>query len=132
MNGDKSDVVYNEEKVLSYRKSKRFSSGADIGGQKSIIRSSRDSAAEIGIPTLHYLSPLRSTLDDLRKSVASIERKVKENKKTIVKSSLDGSMDERDISDATRKANIDFNYVTEQVYRMLERKIIIEKERRGL
>jgi len=82
--------------------------------------------------TLHYINPLKNALDDLKKSVASIKRKTAEGETFIEKPMSDNSPLDHKASDITHKMNINLNQLTDQVYQILERKIRIEKERRGL
>lgn len=91
---------------------------------------------------LNYSSPFKAAMDDIKKTVTSIEKKVKEKEEKILTkrsyttdftSSVSGNPD--NINNSTnipQSINIDMNHLTNQVYRMLERKIMIEKERRGL
>ena len=83
-------------------------------------------------PTLHYLNPLRAAEEHLQKSAASTRGKVAEAERNIDKSGADNFAVGRRVSDITHKTNINLNHLTDQVYQMLERKIRIERERRGL
>jgi len=84
------------------------------------------------VPTLHYITPLRVSLNDLRKTVEVIEKRVAESKNLNGKIDSRNSSLENKMSNITNKENITVSHLTEQVYQMLERKIRIERERKGL
>lgn len=81
--------------------------------------------------TLFYAHPKDASLDDLKKSVADIDRRVTVSENVIQKSISDTSSSGNATSE-TSQMNINLNNLTEQVYQMLEKKMIIERERRGL
>lgn len=84
---------------------------------------------------LHYFNPLMSGVSDLKKPVTGLGKNLEEvelsdsnfkGKSTAVK---EPSL--HDPSEISKKPKIDLGQLTDQVYHMLERKIRIEKERRG-
>jgi len=84
------------------------------------------------IPLLYYHNPSKAALDDLKKSVAGIEKTVAERESFIEKYVSDNSFTSHGESDIANKMNINMGHLTDQVYQMLGRKIEIERERRGL
>jgi len=82
-------------------------------------------------PTLHYINPLSVALNDLKKTVEIIEKKVAESESFTGKSGSENSSFGNIMSDISNKENNNITHLTEQVYQMLERKIKIERERRG-
>ena len=82
-------------------------------------------------PTMYYHSSMGVALDGLKESVADIEKKLAEGGGFIEKSGSNNPRISDRMSD-TDNGNINLIHLTDQVYQMLERKIMIEKERRGL
>lgn len=72
------------------------------------------------VPDLHYYNPMKDSLKGLKKAALHNETKT------------DNFSVSHEVSDMTQKTKIDLNNLTDRVYRILERKIKIEKERRGL
>jgi len=144
----RSKIIPSETKPALFYQSAHFFSNTDFSSQKSEIGKERynpittfkqPTMGSTGHPipsgstsTLHYINPLKNALDDLKKSVASIEIKTAEGETFIAKSRSDKSPISHKASDITHKMNINLNHLTNQVYQMLERKIKVEKERRGL
>lgn len=143
-----SKILPSETKPALFYQSAHFSSDTDLNSQKSeigkkrydpnaafeqpTIGSTRHPSPSGSTSTLHYINPLKNALEDLKKSVASIKRKTAEGETLIEKSRSDKSPISHKASDITHKMNINLNHLTNQVYQMLERKIKVEKERRGL
>ena len=92
----------------------------------------RHSVSDSSIPILHYHNPSEAVLDDLKKSVAGIEKKVAERESFIEKYGSENLSISHKESDIGNKADINMSYLTDQIYQMLGRKIAIERERRGL
>ncbi len=88
--------------------------------------------SDSSIPILHYHNPSEVALDDLKKSVAGIEKKVAERESFIEKYGSENLSISHKESDIANKADINTSHLTDQIYQMLERKIAIERERRGL
>jgi len=144
----RSKIIPSETKPALFYQSAHFSSDRGFSRQKSeigkeryspintfeqpTIESTRHPIPSGSTPTLHYINPLKNALDDLKKSLASIERKTAEGETFIEKPMSDNSPLDHKASDITHKMNINLNQLTDQVYQILERKIRIEKERRGL
>ena len=81
-------------------------------------------------PILYYHSSTDAALDGLKESVADIEKKLAEGGGFIEKSGSDNPHINDRISDTMDNGNINLTHLTDQVYQMLERKIMIEKERK--
>ena len=81
-------------------------------------------------PTMYYPSSMDVALDGLKESVADIEKKLAEGGGFIEKSGSDNPHISDRISDTMDNGNISLTHLTDQVYQMLERKIMIEKERK--
>jgi hypothetical protein len=88
--------------------------------------------SDSSIPILHYHNPSEVALDDLKKSVAGIEKKVAERESFIEKYGSENLSISHKEFDIANKADINTSHLTDQIYQMLERKIAIERERRGL
>jgi hypothetical protein len=88
--------------------------------------------SDSSIPILHYHNPSEAVLDDLKKSVAGIEKKVAERESFIEKYGSENLSISHKEYDIGNKADINMSHLTDQIYQMLERKIAIERERRGL
>ena len=85
-----------------------------------------------GTPFLRYHTPLNIAIDALRESIEGVEKKVAEGEHLIQKTAPDNLRLSDAGPDSTKKMNIDLTHLTDQLYRMLERKIKGERERRGL
>ena len=82
-------------------------------------------------PTLHFHSPVEVALNGLKESVVDIEKKLSEQEGFIEKIGAYNPSISDHASDIVDNRNINIGYLTDQVYQMLERRIIIEKERKG-
>lgn len=83
-------------------------------------------------PVLYYLNPLKDKLDEVKNSVADIEKKMAEDKSRFNRSHPENSHVKPIAPGSIEKNNINLSHLTDQVYSMLERRIRIEKETRGL
>jgi hypothetical protein len=87
--------------------------------------------AKKSAPTLNYTNSIQNTLENIKQTVSGVEKKVEEEITVIKKSYSDGS----GISDSGKgippgmTSNI--NQLSDQVYRMLEKRIKFERQRRG-
>jgi hypothetical protein len=88
--------------------------------------------SDSSIPILHYHNPSEAALDDLKKSVVVIEKKVAERESFIEKYGSENLSISYEKSNIKNKADINTSHLIDQIYQMLERKIAIERERRGL
>ncbi|GAJ02189.1 unnamed protein product, partial [marine sediment metagenome] len=136
MNEKMSKIIPSEAKPALFYQSAHFSSDTGFSRQKSendkeryspintfeqpTIGSTRHPIPSGSTPTLHYINPLKNALDDLKKSVASIERKTAEGEALIEKSRPDDSPLDHKASDITHKMSINLNHLTDQAYQMLE------------
>ena len=144
-----SKIVFSKVKLFQSFPSTHISSDSDFKRQKSdikaekhrpvlafkqaTIRSNEYLDSDISTPNLLYLNPLRAELEDLKKTVTGMEKKEAEGEsftETMRSDKSHLSHKESDILD--NKTNINLSYLADQIYQMLERKIEVEKERRGL
>jgi hypothetical protein len=105
--------------------------------KKTTIRSSDYLDSDISTPNLLYLNPQRAELEDLKKTVSGIEKKEAEGESSTGTMKSDMKSDkshfnQKESDNLHNKTTINLNYLADQVYQMLERKINVEKERRGL
>jgi hypothetical protein len=119
-----------------YRESKSVSEAARQPGPENTHRLFPTK----GSTDLYYFAPLnllKREVSDLKKPVTSLGKNLEEveltdsnfkGKSTAVK---EPSLSLHDPSEISKKPKIDLGQLTDQVYHMLERKIRIEKERRG-
>jgi hypothetical protein len=87
--------------------------------------------ADGGVPLLRYHTPLHIAIEGLKESIAGIEKKVAEGEHLIQKTAPDTFHLGDAGPDSTKNTNIDLSHLTDQLYRMLDRKIRAERERRG-
>lgn len=82
-------------------------------------------------PSLTYSNLVRVALEDIKKTVVNVEKKVKDEIVRVQETHpVDGAVSHNS-SGMSSKTDIDIHQLTDHVYRMLEKKIRIEKERRG-
>ena len=128
----KSIITSPGNKSAPFRQLVHAPTEGDFGTERSRIGKAWDPVSDRSMPGLHHFNPLKVALDDLRESVASMERKGVEDEVVAGRPKPPESSAAEKTSDVTHKTNINMDHLTNQVYQMLERKIRIERERRGL
>ena len=126
----KSSVTSPDTESAPFRQLVHVSTDGDFGTERSRIGKTWDPILDSSISGLHFFNPLKVALDDLKESIASIERKAVEERTSVKKSNLATYSAPERMPDISHSTNI--NHLTNQVYQMLERKIRVERERRGL
>lgn len=81
--------------------------------------------------TLYHSTSFNAALDDVKRTVANVEKKVTEELMVTKKSFREHGAVSRQGPGISPGMTADIEQLTDRVYRMLERKILIEKERRG-
>ncbi|MCP4213809.1 MAG: hypothetical protein GY765_04085 [bacterium] len=82
-------------------------------------------------PPLKFADAIHTTMETMKKTVAEVERKVNEEITVLKKSYPEKSSAASHAQAVAPAVSADINQLTDRVYRMLERKIKSEKERRG-
>jgi len=88
-------------------------------------------ASQKSAPALNYTDPLQNALEGIKQTVAGVEKKVKEEITAIRKSYPEVSAAAVQQQAVPPGITADIDRLTDRVYRVLERKIKTEKERRG-
>lgn len=83
------------------------------------------------VPTLNHLAPTGVAYDDLKKEITSIKRRTLEVETSVQKPILGHLSISHKEPSIPWQANYSLDYLTDKVYQMLERKIKVERERRG-
>lgn len=88
---------------------------------------------EVSIRTnIVHINTFQESLRRIKESVSDLEEKIDRSSDGSPKESQSSAPGMNGRPNASREANIDVKYLTDQVYQMLERKIRVERERRGL
>jgi len=114
----------------------RFMNSSHIPGQSDIPRTETPERQKGGTlsksaPTLEYSNSFRVALEDVKNTVTHVEKKVNEEITEIKKTHPVEKTAAVNGTGISSKTNADIGQLTDRVYRMLEKKIRIEKERRG-